>query len=89
MRFRTLGILVVVLLGLLTLGAYGVVDEPSPMTADLEFTELWASSPPGGLQANHHSPAAVAHNGESYVAVPINSQQGTLCVLSMLNGSGD
>lgn len=53
-----------------------------------ELTELWVSTPPPNLASNHHTPAVLYSNGEAFIAVPLNSRQGTLCKLSMLNSSG-
>ncbi len=49
---------------------------------------LWTSEPEQSLESNHHTPAGTHFDGEGYVAVPINSRQGTVCVLRTLDGSG-
>ncbi|GAB7093228.1 hypothetical protein JCM30237_03800 [Halolamina litorea] len=74
-------------------GAYGLTDGPAasgPGAAEpVELAERWISSLPEALESNHHSPAAVAIDGESYIAVPINSRQGTVCRMSVLDGDGE
>ena len=86
MRLRTAGALLLILLGL---GAALTYSPGQSSASDGELTEEWVSDPPPDLQSNHHSPAAAFVDGETYVAVPINSRQGTLCVVSVLDGEGD
>lgn len=85
MRPRTAGALVAILLALGAVAAYSAVQEAGGSN---ELTEQWVSDPPPDLESNHHSPAAAHANGESYVAVPTNSRQATLCTLSVLDGNG-
>ena len=85
MRLRTAGVLVVLLVLLSVVVAYGALQETG---AKSELTVEWVSDPPPNLESNHHSPAAAHVNGNSYIAVPINSRQATLCTLSVLDGDG-
>lgn len=85
MRLRTVGGLAIVLLALGTVITYTAIQETGT-TGDL--TVRWVSDPPPDLQSNHHSPAAVAVQGHSYIAVPINGRHGTVCQLSVLNRTG-
>lgn len=62
---------------------------PSPTQETGDLRVRWVSSPPGSLESNHHTPAAAYVEGEAFVAVPINSRQGTVCRLSMLDGEGE
>lgn len=83
---------VVVLVGLVGAAAFGLVGTTEVGSQSIEngtLTELWVSDPPAVLESNHHTPAAAFVNGESFVAVPINSLHGKTCMLIMLNGSGD
>ena len=86
MRLRTISALLVILLGLRTVLTYSTVQNDA---SGGELTELWVSDPPSNLESNHHSPAAVYENENSFIAVPINSRQATLCTLSILNGKGN
>jgi len=91
MRVRTAVAAVVVLVGLAGAVAFGFVGTGDVGGDGIEngtLTELWVSEPPTALESNHHTPAVAAIDGESFVAVPINSRQGQTCVLSVLDGSG-
>lgn len=65
----------------------GLTNPTAPIRHAL--SEQWVSIPPEqGLESNHHMPDAVYVDGEAYVAVPLNSRQGTVCELQMLDGAG-
>ena len=87
MRYWVVG--VVLLLMLSSGGIATTVPNPAQQdSGDLQV--LWTSEPKPSqtLQSNHHTPAAINFRGEAYVAVPLNSRQGTFCSLTMLNGEG-
>jgi outer membrane protein assembly factor BamB len=90
MRLRTVVAVIVILTGLIGAAAFGLVgsDVESDGADNGTLTELWVSNPPAVLESNHHTPAAAFINGESFVAVPINSRQGKTCLLITLNGNG-
>ncbi|WP_435077235.1 PQQ-binding-like beta-propeller repeat protein [Halococcus sp. AFM35] len=92
MRLRTVMAALVVFAGLAGAAAFGVVgpsDTGGNSVDNGTLTELWVSDPPAMLESNHHTPAVAAIDGESFVAVPINSRQGETCLLTVLNGSGE
>ena len=92
MRLRTAIAVIIIFIGLAGTAAFGLVgtDEVGPERVDNgTLTELWVSEPPAVLESNHHTPAVASVGGESFVAVPINSRQGTTCQLMMLNGDGN
>ena len=92
MRLRTAVTVVVVLVSLSGAAAFGLVGTNQVGTDRVDngtLTELWVSDPPAALESNHHTPAVASINGESFVAVPINSRQGKTCLLVMLNRSGE
>ena len=85
MRLRTIGVLALVLIALGGVITYSTVQQTENGSA---LSVRWVSDPPPNLESNHHSPAAAFVNGKSYIAVPINSRQATLCTLSVLDGNG-
>lgn len=84
MRLRTVaGILIVVLLLGSVIG-YSVLRED----AQQQLTAQWVSTPQWSLESNHHSPTGVTVDGETFVAVPLNSRQAEHCRLRVLDGNG-
>ncbi|WP_049900015.1 FG-GAP-like repeat-containing protein [Halococcus agarilyticus] len=91
MRVRTAVAAVVVLVGLAGAAAFGLAGTGgvgSDGIDDGTLAERWVSDPQAALESNHHTPAVAFVDGESFVAVPINSRQGKTCVLSVLDGNG-
>jgi hypothetical protein len=97
MRFRTAAVAVLVLAALGAVVAYSVVPgligggstaEVGGQVVGEEFSERWVSDVSTSLESNHHAPAGAFVDGESYVAIPINSRQGTVCALSVVDGDG-
>ena len=88
MHYRVVG---VVLLLMLSTGGIGTSAKESVQQRSGDLQTLWTSEPKPSetLQSNHHTPAAVHFRNETYVAVPLNSRQGTFCSLTMLNGQGN
>jgi outer membrane protein assembly factor BamB len=92
MRLRTTVAAVIILVGLAGTAAFGLIGtgEVGPDRGDNgTLTELWVSEPPAVLESNHHTPAVASADGKAFVAVPINSRQGTTCQLMMLDGNGN
>ena len=91
MRLRTVAAAIVILAGLTGAVAFGLVGSDEVRSHSIDngtLTELWVSDPQAVLESNHHTPAVAFIDGESFVAVPINSRQGKTCVLSVLDGTG-
>lgn len=90
MRLRTAVAAVVIFIGLAGAAVFGLVgtDTANNGVDNGTLTEQWVSEAPAQLESNHHTPAAAYIDGESFVAVPINSRQGTTCLLEMLDGNG-
>ncbi|PSP89283.1 hypothetical protein BRC90_05250 [Halobacteriales archaeon QS_4_69_34] len=97
MRFRTAAVAVLVLAALGAVVAYsfmpgiiggGSTAEVGGQVIGEEFRERWVSDVSTSLESNHHAPAGAFVDGESYVAIPINSRQGTVCALSVVDGDG-
>lgn len=91
MRVRTAVAAVAVLIALAGVAAFGLVGTDGVSSDGIDngtLTELWVSEPPAVLESNHHTPAVAFVDGESFVAVPVNSRQGKTCVLSVLDGNG-
>jgi outer membrane protein assembly factor BamB len=98
MRFRTAAVAVLVLAALGAVVAYSVVPgligggstaEVGGQVVGEELSERWVSDISTSLESNHHAPAGAFVDGESYVAIPINSRQGTVCALSVVDGDGE
>jgi len=91
MRVRTAVAAVVVLVGLAGAAAFGLAGTGGVENDGIDngtLNERWVSDPQAALESNHHTPAVAFVDGESFVAVPINSRQGKTCVLSVLDGNG-
>jgi outer membrane protein assembly factor BamB len=91
MRVRTAIAAVVVLVCLAGAAAFGLAGTGGVESGGIDngtLDERWVSDPRAALESNHHTPAVAFVDGESFVAVPINSRQGKTCVLSVLDGNG-
>ena len=91
MRPQTAVAAVVIFIGLAVAAGFGLVGIDTGGGGGVDngtLTEQWVSKPPARLESNHHTPAAAYVDGESFVAVPINSRQGTTCLLDVLDGNG-
>ncbi|WP_435179649.1 PQQ-binding-like beta-propeller repeat protein [Halorussus sp. AFM4] len=84
MRVRTVAGVLLVVLVLGSVFGYSLVREESTRT----LTAEWVSTPPWSLESNHHSPTGVTVDGETFVAVPLNSRQAEHCRLRVLDGNG-
>ena len=84
MRHRTVAGVLLVVLVLGSVFGYSLVREESTQT----LTAQWVSTPQWNLESNHHSPTGVTVDGETFVAVPLNSRQAEHCRLRVLDGNG-
>ena len=84
MRHRTVAVALLVVLVLGSVFGYSLVREERSR----DLTEQWVSTPQWSLESNHHSPTGVTVDGETFVAVPLNSRQAEHCRLRVLDGNG-
>lgn len=89
-RWVVIGVVAVVFVvgGVGSSGAPAAQGNATPDGGNATLAERWTTAPDEPLESNHHTPAGTYFDGEGYVAVPINSRQGTVCVLETLDGTG-